>query len=163
MCQCTIRSLKFSAAISLQRTGSIRVQNKQGPLLISWRDFSASNKWSAVQSHQATRQGVYDVVSSVQSCNTSGRAAIMASFSRLVLSKSLQGIILAVEVALSLSGCQTRLIVLCHYPLDPARAIKKPTHKCCNWIGSMQRCRSETCLWGLRPDYIVRAMPIYIP
>ena len=33
---------------------------------------------------------------------------------------------------------------------------------CCNWIGSMQRCRSETCLWGLRLDYIVRAMPIYI-
>ena len=29
---------------------------------------------------------------------------------------------------------------------------------CCNWIGSMQKCRSETRLW---PDYIVKAMPIY--
>lgn len=31
-----------------------------------------------------------------------------------------------------------------------------------NGIGSMQRRRSETHLCGLRADYIVRAIPIYI-
>ena len=29
-------------------------------------------------------------------------------------------------------------------------------------IGSMQRCRSEIHPWGLRPHYMVRAIPIYI-
>lgn len=49
------------------------------------------------------------------------------------------------------SGCQACLIVLCHYPLDPARAINEPAHK--SRLGSALSFLKDTQVFVLSPKF----------